>query len=196
MEKWNLLISGDYSIERDFEQWPAENSTSTDGWIEARWNQSGIYNQFCPMDGSSRSVVGCVATAAAMIVDFHGYIGEPNFNSSDSYYSNYSMHIDNDHEELDFPSFEELNDYLDILDTHYETNSEITSQDKAALSFACGIMVEMGYSADGSGAWTASVPGALIDKFSVNLSYILPLICFIVIGAYAKFSIKYETHQK
>ncbi|MEA1972068.1 MAG: C10 family peptidase [Candidatus Cloacimonadota bacterium] len=169
--KWEQLISGNYQVQRDFQQWPAPNSTYTDGWVEATWNQSGIYNQFCPMDGNSRSVVGCVATAAAMIVDFHKYVGEPNFNSSDSYWSGYSIHIDNDHDNLDFPSFEELTEYLQVLDTHYETNANITNQDKAALSFACGVMVEMGYSASGSGAWTAAVPSALQNKFGFDSGY-------------------------
>ena len=174
-EKWDELLSGNILVQRDFQQWPSHNSTSTDGWVEARWNQSGIYNQFCPIDnGGNRSVVGCVATAMAMIVDFHKYVGELSFNSSDSFSSGYGypqIHIDADHEDNDFPSFEELNGYLDILDTHYETNTPLTSQDKGALSFACGIAVEMNYASDGSGAYTQDVPSALINKFDFDTGY-------------------------
>ena len=153
---------------KDPQQWPPAGTTSTDGWVETTWYQSGIYNQFCPLDDSGqRSVVGCVATAQAMIIDFHEYIGGATFDDSDDYYSGWgwSLRIDDDHEERDFPAFPVLNEYLEEVEEHYNNNIPLTNQDKAALSFACGVSVEMSYSSDGSGAWTAEVANSLLDKF-------------------------------
>ena len=156
----------------EFQQWPAPQSTQTDGWIETEWNQSGVLNNFCPLDNSGeRSVVGCVATAMAQIIHYHEYVGQVSFNDSDSYASGYSwpyIWIDDDHEEHDFPSFEELNGYLDDLDSHYETEQNLTNDDLAALNFACGISVEMSYSSEGSGTSTTLVPSALLNKFGYD----------------------------
>ena len=165
---WEQVLNG-YFADRTFQQWPAAGSTPTDGWIETRWNQSGVYNQFCPLDdGGERSVVGCVATAMAMIIDFHETIGNVSFNDSDDYHSGDGGYIDNGHESRDYPTFPELNVMLDELAGHYENDISLTGQDKAALSFACGIAVEMYYSSDGSGSWTSMVPDALLDKFNFD----------------------------
>jgi hypothetical protein len=155
---------------KDFQQWPAEGSTSTGGWIETTWDQSYPYNMFCPIDPDtgSRCVVGCVATAMAMIIHYHEYVGDVYFNFFDSYTTWNGIHIDGDSEELDFPNFEELNEYLDTLAVHYQNNVPLTQEDIAALNFACGISVQMEYSSSGSGSWTALVEGALLNKFGYD----------------------------
>jgi len=110
---WEQVLNGNFA-DRTFQQWPAAGSTITDGWIETRWNQSGVFNQFCPLDnGGERSVVGCVATAMAMIIDFHETIGNVSFSNYDDYNSGDGGYIDNNHVARDYPSFPELNDYLD-----------------------------------------------------------------------------------
>ena len=45
------------------------------------------------------------------------------------------------------------------------------------------------------GALITPLQGALIDSFGVNLSYLLPLLCFMVIGAYAVFRVKYSRRE-
>jgi len=165
---WRNFLNSEIGS-RDFLQYPSAGSTPTDGWVETQWNQSGVYNDFCPLDNSGeRSVVGCVATAMAMIIDFHGYAGNISFNNSDDYYSGSGGHIDNDHEERDFPSFPELNIYLDNMVEHYENGEMLTGTDLAALNFACGISVEMWYSSGGSGAYTSNVAQALLNKFGFD----------------------------
>ena len=166
---WKSFINNQFP-ERDFQQWPSAGSTPTDGWVETQWHQSGVYNSFCPLDnGGERSVVGCVATAMAMIVDFHQYIGSVYFTDSDDYYyGSNGIHIDDDYEERDFPSFPELNNYLNVLGTHYNEGLDLTNDDKAALSFACGVSIEMWYSSNGSGAYTAYVAWALQNKFDYD----------------------------
>ena len=167
---WNELLSGEIRDGRPEQQWPAAGTTSTDGWVETRWTQSGVYNDMCPLDNSNeRSVVGCVATAMAMIMDFHKYIGAPNFNNSDSFTSyGEGMQIDGDAEERDFPTFEELNEYLISVSSNYANGLPLSSTDLAALNFAAGVSVEMMWSSDGSGAYTQQAAGALLNKFDYD----------------------------
>jgi hypothetical protein len=169
-QAWNDLTSGTRE-NRTFQQWPMSGNTSTGGWCDTQWTQSGIFNQFCPIDNTgNRSVVGCVATAMAQIMHFHEYIGNPVFSSSDNYSSGWwnAIYIDSDHEERDFPNWSELNGYLNIAASHYSNGEIITSQDLAALNYACGVSVEMSYSSSGSGAYTEDVASALRNKFDYD----------------------------
>ncbi len=172
---WNNYISeniGELKT-KDFQQWPEPGSTSTSGWIETTWAQGYPYNMFCPLDNSGqRSVVGCTATAMVQIVNFHEYIGNASFSDTDDYTTwSQGIQIDDDHEERDFPSFPELNVYLDTLRYHYENNITLTNDDKATLSFACGVSVEMDYSSSGSGAWPD--PEAFINKFGFDSAILM-----------------------
>jgi len=169
-QSWTELITGTRPV-RTFQQWPMDGTTLTGGWCETQWNQSGVFNQFCPLDNSgNRSVVGCVATAMAQIMHYHEYLGNPVFTYIDNYNSGWwdPIHIDNDHESNDFPDWNELNDYLDVAVEHYANGEMITSEDLAAFNYACGVSVEMSYSSDGSGAYTDDVASALRNKFDYN----------------------------
>jgi Peptidase C10 family/Spi protease inhibitor/Secretion system C-terminal sorting domain len=166
---WDEILNSAPRDDLRFQQWPAAGSTSTDGWIEKQWNQSGVFNQMCPLDNSgARSVVGCVATAMAMIMDFHEYIGNPVFTDDDDYSNWGGMDIDDDWEERDFPPFPELNNYLQDVAAHYAAGISLTADDKSSMNFAAGVSVEMGYSSSGSGTWTSLVPDALLNKFGYD----------------------------
>jgi hypothetical protein len=167
---WDRYSEGNISS-REFQQWPAEGNTITDGWLETRWNQNGVYDDFCPIDNSGeRSNAGCVATAMAQIVNFHKFIGDPiiTFSNSDDYYAGGGIDIDDDYSSRDFPTFSQLNGYLTDLWNHYEFDVELTDADKAALSFACGVAVEMQFSSTGSSASTNAVGYNLRNKFDFN----------------------------
>ena len=169
-QAWTDLISGTRPV-RTFQQWPMDGTTITDGWCESQWSQSGVFNQFCPLDNSgNRSVVGCVATAMAQIMHYHEYLGNPVFSNNDDYNSGWwdPIDIDDDHESNDFPDWNELNDYLDIAVENYSNGELPTSDDLAALNYACGVSVEMSYSSEGSGANTGDVASALRNKFDYN----------------------------
>ena len=167
--KWEKYIAGDLDYFRSllFQQWPPEGSTSTGGWMETAWHQRSPYNNFCPLDPNTgnRSVVGCVGTAMAQIVNYHRYIGDLSFSEDDEYTSN-GIGIDADSSAYDFPSFERLNAYLDSLRYRYQHDISINNNDIAALNFACGISVQMSYSARASGADVYSIADALIQKFN------------------------------
>lgn len=154
--------------------WPTPGTTTTGGWIETQWNQNpSPYWDYCPLDPEhgGKCVVGCVATAMAQIINYHRYIDEVSFDDSDDYTSTSTypyIHIDDDWSNYDFPPFPTLNTYLDDLKACYLTNEDISYPMIAALSFACGISVEMNYSALGSGAYASAVPTAFLYKFNYD----------------------------
>jgi len=162
---WEEYSSGDYVLLSDHltEQWPPEGSTPTGGWLMENWSQGTPFNNYCPMDliAGSRSVAGCPAVAMASILNFEENINDTQFSDDDDYYHNYHEFywIDDDHVAHDFPSWPELNVYLDTLENHYLNQELITNSDKAALVYACGAACKQVY--------TASVSGT----FGVNQAY-------------------------
>lgn len=154
VKKTNRRLWTSYVSEPDYirvlqtaSQYPSQNN----GWLSTTWDQSSPYNDLCPIDSSTneRSVVGCVATAMAQILNFHKYPASISFDDSDTFTtSSEKFEIDGDHSFLDFPSFDELNGLLSDIDYSDSSESYVP-----ALGFACGIIVEMDYSSDGSGAY-------------------------------------------
>ncbi len=154
---WEEYVTG-VLLESLLEQWPPEGSTPTGGWLEENWTQGPPYNIYCPMDliTGYRSVAGCPALAMAMIVNFHETTNGTRFNDDDDYYHNYheDYWIDDDYIAHDFPSWAELNVYLDTLDSCYANEIPLTNSDKAALVYASGAACKQVYSSSGSGTFT------------------------------------------
>ena len=161
------LISENIIKNRD-EQWQKYSSlvkinqqslvTTVGPLLDTKWSQYAPYNNFCPidLDSGNRSVAGCPAVAMAQILNYHRTTQNVQFTDEDDYYHNYAGNrytIDDDFEEYDFPSFAELNDYLDTLQYNYKNEIPLTDDDKAALNFACGVAAEQVYNPAGSGTF-------------------------------------------
>lgn len=157
-QKWASL-TGHIMNTSDFQQWPPEGWSSTGGWLFTNWTQSSPYNALCPIDGQTqvRSYAGCPATAMAQILNFQHNIHQTRFTDADDYYHNYgtgNMYwIDNDWENHGFPSWNQLNVYLDTLDAHFHYGLPLSDIDMAALTFACGAAAKQVYSSSGSGTY-------------------------------------------
>ncbi|MBN1861148.1 MAG: C10 family peptidase [Candidatus Thermoplasmatota archaeon] len=158
-KQWDSYQSGITITNGRFEQWPPEGSTPTGGWLLENWHQSPPYNNYCPLDiahGGSRSVAGCPAVAMAQILNYHNTTMNVSFDDSDDYYHAYlgnNYWIDNNYIQFGFPSFPQLNIYLTTLQSHYEDHIPPTNDDKAALTFACGVAATQVYAASGSGTF-------------------------------------------
>jgi hypothetical protein len=159
-DTWDKISEKGYSWPKDttFQQWPSSGSTPTDGWVLTKWNQSAPYNNMCPMDNGSgnRSLTGCPATAMAQIINYHQTLNGTRFSDADDYYHNYGSNqfwIDNDYATHGFPSFPELNKYLDTLENTYLSKAPLSTNSIAALSFACGVATKSVYSSSGSGTF-------------------------------------------
>lgn len=164
-----------------FQQWPEVGN----GWLKTNWTQNYPYNDLCPIDPVTmvRSLAGCPAVAMAQIVNFHQTTNNTHFNDDDDYYHNYAGRqywIDDDYATYDFPSYPELNDYLDTLNSHYANNTGLTNQDMAALTFACGVACKQVFTSQVSGTFGVNqafdaymrfgfTEASLLDESSFNV---------------------------
>lgn len=126
--------------------------------VTARWGQSNPYNNRCPLKDGSRSVTGCVATAMAMVIDYH----RPEINrSAGRVVSTY------DGTEFNFGS-EQFNWDL-MLDSYSGNYTSEQANAVATLMLACGASVNMQYSPEESGAYpTFYTPHALTEYFGLD----------------------------
>jgi hypothetical protein len=157
-ERWDTLLSGRPLEQPDVRQWPPRGSTATGGWLETAWSQTAPYNAFCPIDNATkqRSLAGCPSVAMAQILNYHETTNVVAFNDSDDYLHNYAGNrywIDNDCVAYDFPSFPTLNVHLSNLTGHYQQQVQPTTDDIAALIFACGVAAKQVYHPQGSGTF-------------------------------------------
>jgi hypothetical protein len=128
--EWNSLLAGTWAQPKSVNMVPALLST--------RWNQSPIYNYYCP----SSCPVGCVATAMAQVMKYWNHPVKGT--GSHSYYTTYGLLSAN------FDST-----YYDWANMPNSLSSSSTMQEihaVAELSYHIGVAVEMDYSTDGSGA--------------------------------------------
>ncbi len=179
LNKWNSkrekLCAEKFIVEDDIiDQWPIQSTTTTGGWLPKQWNQTAPYNALCPLDGVSgtRSVAGCPSVAMALILSYHRKINGTRFSDADDYFHNFGAgrqyNIDDDFETYDFPSFPELNLYLDELEQRLTNNETLTNTDKAALTFACGVAATQVYSAEGSGTFGINQADDAYEKFNYS----------------------------
>jgi len=161
INQWNISLSKDSLLvsENDAQEvWGP--------WINTNWYQSGHYNDFCPLDPKgNRSVVGCVATAMAQIINYWEYPVTIELVESDRYKSkgkNGSFWIPDTSNNLNYPTFSEINNKLQIMT--YNNNL----QQEGYLSFATGIKLQMNYSSDGSG--TKAKVEAYLNGFNYGMA--------------------------
>lgn len=136
--------------------------------FEPEWTQGDPYNRYCPyftygvgFFQPGRSVVGCVATAFAQIVNYYNVWDYQFIYNIDNYHSEkvidhhtYEVDIDSDANRngSDFPTFQELNDSLESVKTKFVNHTNLSDNDKAALSFASGVLLKVNYSPYSTGA--------------------------------------------
>ncbi len=174
-QKWTALLNTNSYLDKDeFQQWP----TDRDGWLLTNWTQTAPFSNFCPMDPvtSQRSYAGCPATAMSQILNFHKTINGIHFTDSDDYFHNYAgrqYYIDDDFASNGFPSFPDLNKYLDTLQNHWNIGTTLTNNDKAALTFACGIAATQVYTSEGSGTFSVSQALDAYQRFGCTSSVLI-----------------------
>jgi len=175
IDQWNSYLSIDSSALEDSTicQWPKEGTTASGGWIQTDWHQNFPYNNLCPIDLASgdRSIAGCPAVAMAQILNFHQTTNNIQFNDSDDYHHSYMGNnyiIDDDYITYDFPSFPQLNSYLDNLLYNYQNQLFITDENKAALVFACGVAAHQVYHPNGSGTFGVDQAYHAYQRFSFD----------------------------
>jgi hypothetical protein len=149
--KWQSLRLPDREIASP------ENRSEVEPLLTSVWNQDYPYNALCPVDpqGPGGHVyAGCVATAMSIVMHYYRYpihgTGEK------THYSSYGPLYVNFGE-----TYYDWDAMLDVVNT--QSGSSIRAV--AELQYHCGVAVNMQYSPNGSGAYSQTVPGALIQYF-------------------------------
>ncbi len=122
----------------------------------AKWNQGNPYNLLCPMDGAKRSVVGCVATATAIVMRYHKW-PDAGVGTIPSYQVE-STGMTVPANELKAYDWEKMP--LSFPKTGY---SQEYANEVAKLMLDCGTMIKMTYTSSASSASASSVAKALQD---------------------------------
>lgn len=123
----------------------------------ALWGQGSPFNDLCPIDGGYRSVTGCVATAMSIVLRHHQYPAHgtgklPSYTTRTKGIKVTGYSID-DH-------------VYNWDDMPYNPQSITTAKQKEAVAqlvHDCGVMVQMDYTANSSGALSEDIIPALAE---------------------------------
>lgn len=129
----------------------SEFPESVEPLLKSTWDQGKPYNILCPGgNGSSTRLypTGCVATALSQIMYYHKYpevgIGE----------HQYSFQPESGVGRIISANFGETHyDWTNMLDDYSKGYTDEQANAVATLMLHCGVAVEMGYTASGSGAY-------------------------------------------
>lgn len=132
--------------------------------MTAHWHQGAPYNNFCPWGDGGRCVVGCVATAAAMILDYHEW--PPYGNGTSRYFwggdescggstggQYLTVNLDNNY------------DWTNITDYTSSNGPSIERDAVAELNYEVGVAYRMHYGRCGSGAYVFDGEDVFPDCF-------------------------------
>jgi hypothetical protein len=117
--------------------------------LETEWHQFGPYWQMCPSAGGDTCLVGCVATAAAQIMNYHQW--PPSGTGSHSYWWPGDPPIPGQTLTADFS---DPYDWDNMLNSYSGGATQEQIDAVAELCFEVGVAFEMNYGINGSGAWT------------------------------------------
>ncbi|MGI6521895.1 MAG: InlB B-repeat-containing protein [Fermentimonas sp.] len=128
---------------------------------QIQYNQGAPYNDLCPMDGDTRSVTGCVATAMAQVMRYYQHplqgVGSKTY---------FAEHI-GQNLTVDFSATQY--DWANMLPKYSASATDEQKLAVATLMYHAGVAAEMDYSKDGSGAYTSTGALALYEHFDYDI---------------------------
>ena len=128
-----------------------------------KWDQGDPYNRLCPTTKQEKCLTGCVATAMAQVMKYHGYPSTGKGNISYTTEKN-NIHINHDFSLDQFEWEYMLDDYSGKF-TSEQANAV------AELMYSCGTSVKMDYGTiaqDGSGAMQKDLVTAFVNNFNYD----------------------------
>lgn len=143
IEKTNEINAQWKDLENERRQLPTAYSTAVGPLVQTTWNQGSPYNYKCPKVGSTSTYTGCVATATAQIMKYHGW---PTTGMGSHSYEWNSKPQSADFENTTYDWANMKNSYS----SSYNTNQRNAV---ATLMYHIGVAVEMGYGTSSSGAY-------------------------------------------
>ena len=142
--------------------------------VKAKWGQGDPYapsfNVMCPQINGRPCLVGCVATAMAMIIHYWKYPLKGGNENSSVAMTNWR------NQTIRYKFLVDSNKFIfDSMPNQINYRSEWNYKRACGkLSFACGVTVKMDWGIDGSGAFSQNVPEAYWKwfKYSPNATFI------------------------
>ncbi len=129
------------------------------GGIE--YDQEKPYSNLCPLDGTHRSLTGCVATATAQVMRMWKYPAQGT--GSHSYTSTQLKKTVS-------ADFNVPYDWDNMLESYAGSYNADQAKAVATLMLHCGVACDMDYSYDeGSGAYTDDMAAGLVKYFGYNV---------------------------
>ena len=133
---------------------------------EITWYQEAPYNNLCPKDADGyRSLTGCVATAAAMVMYKWCYpekgTGTHSYQWKNSSGQKKTLTVDYENTTYDWDNM--LPAYL------YKSTTNAQKTAVATLMYHAGVACDMQYGSEGSGAFTDNMANGLIKYFGYSV---------------------------
>jgi len=153
-EEWDRLSVSPSTFREELSLTRSSRFAEAGPLLTTAWHQGGPYNNLCPMGDGGRTVVGCVATAAAQILRYHG-APETGFGTHSYFWGG------DDSCGGGSPGQTLFADYTDSYDWANMPNScsgGCTQDEKdalAELNYEVGVAFNMDYGHCGSGAYTS-----------------------------------------
>lgn len=134
--------------------------------ITSVWNQNSPYNNQCPLvktGSSTRYPTGCVATAISQIMYYWKY---PEHGIGEHQYS--FQPADGEGRILSANFGETIYNWSQMIDDYSKPYTNAEADAVSTLMLHCGVAVDMGYTADGSGAYSSEACAGLKKYFGYN----------------------------
>lgn len=129
----------------------AASSSKVEPLIKVNWNQTGVFQKYCPKTNDGQAVVGCVAVGMAQAMSVAKWPDRPVGEFGYQHPTYGSIYVNYDAE----PAY----DWNAIL------KGSNANDDVARLLYHCGVSVSMDYGVNGSGTQTAYIASALVRNF-------------------------------
>ncbi|MCX6828238.1 MAG: C10 family peptidase [candidate division Zixibacteria bacterium] len=126
--------------------------------LTSTWHQGAPYNNFCPMGDGGRTVVGCVATAAAQIMAYYNWPPQGSGRRTNYWNGDYSCGGSSPPLNLR-ADFSDTYDWANIPDYCSMSSPAAVQKAVAELCYEVGVAYNMDYGRCGSGAYTGSGTG-------------------------------------
>lgn len=164
-------ISASDAIQKEWQEWLSGSKSMGTPVVSlktAQWDQGNPYNRKTPTIGDQHALTGCVATAMAIIMEYHK--AQPVVSSTKNTYYFYqedydAMMADPQYDEITYHPY----DWTLISNTDYN-NGNFPDDDEAANAIAelmwhCGLNVQMQYGLGASNAYFVNATKALRDVY-------------------------------
>jgi hypothetical protein len=149
-QEWEWLLADRERFDSELSGGEYEGMRDAGPLLTSTWHQNAPYYNFCPLgNGGARCVVGCVATAAAQIMNYHDWPLKGT--GTHSYWWNGDGSAPG---QTLSATFRDYYDLANILDDYSGGYNQAQADAVAELCYEVGVAFEMDYGASGSGAYT------------------------------------------